>query len=113
VAAKGVPQPTLAVLLGALLLIVGGLSLALGWRGRVGVGAMVLFLAPVTMLMHNFWALEGFDQMLETFHFLANVALLGSLLMFVGIRDPWPFSVDEWLVSTRSPGIGQPDAAIS
>ena len=52
---KGVPMPGLAVIIGAILLILGGLSVITGYRPVLGLVLLVLFLLPVTMLMHNFW----------------------------------------------------------
>src|SRR5262249_39615645 len=55
-ALRGVPAPTAAVLVAGVLLLIGGLSLLLGLWPRIGVAALVLFLVPVTLVMHAFWA---------------------------------------------------------
>ena len=55
-AAHGVPAPELAIIVAGVLLLVAGLSFLLGVLPQVGVGAIVLFLVPVTLIMHAFWA---------------------------------------------------------
>ena len=55
-AAHGVPAPEVGVIVGGLLLLVAGLSFLLGLFPRIGVAALVLFLVPVTLIMHAFWA---------------------------------------------------------
>jgi len=93
-ASKGVPAPKLAVAGSGLLLIIGGLSLGLGYKPLVGVIAICLFLIPVSLMIHNFWAVQDpMQRMGEMVNFTKNVALLGSTLMFLAIPLPWPYSV--------------------
>ena len=93
VASRGVPLPGLAVVASGLLLLIGGLSLLLGVLPRVGVGAIVLFLIPVTLIMHQFWALDGAARMAQMVNFTKNIALIGASLMLVAVPEPWPYSV--------------------
>jgi len=93
-ASKGVPMPQLAVLFTGLLLLVGGLSILTGFQIRIGVAALVLFLLPVTFMMHNFWAIQDpMMRMAEMHNFQGNILLMGSALMFLAINTPWPFSL--------------------
>lgn len=93
VAHKGVPYPTWAVALAGVLLIFGGLSLLLGWLPRLGIAALVLFLVPVTLVMHQFWHEEGMARMNDLIHFTKNMGLLGAVMALVGVPEPWPLSV--------------------
>jgi uncharacterized membrane protein YphA (DoxX/SURF4 family) len=93
-ASKGLPDAQLWVTLASLLLVVAGLSLISGIQPRLGVGAVALFLIPVSIIMHNFWALEGMQRIAEMHAFLGNLALLGSAFMFLAIPRPWPLSLD-------------------
>ena len=91
---KGVPAPKLAVLGSGLLLLMGGLSLLLGYRPDIGVAAITLFFLAVTFKMHNFWAVDDPQwRMVEMVNFLKNLALMGSAWMFLLIPTPWPFSL--------------------
>ena len=106
-ASKGVPDPALLVTLASALLVIGGISLLTGFQPRVGVAAVLLFLVPVTLVMHNFWALQGFQADLEMHSFLGNVALAGSALMFLLIPQPWAASVDRWFATQRTLVLGR------
>jgi putative oxidoreductase len=102
-ASKGLPVPLLAVAAASLLLLVAGCSLISGVCPRIGVGATVLFLIPVTLVMHNFWALQGMQQMIELHSFMGNLGLLGSALMFLAIPEPWAFSLDRLFAALSHP----------
>jgi putative oxidoreductase len=101
-ASKGLGAAPVMVTVASLLLIVAGLSLVTGIRPKAGVGAISLFLIPVTLIMHNFWALEGMARTIEMHAFLGNVGLLGSALMFLAIPQPWPFSLPTRTVDLRA-----------
>jgi len=105
-AMHGVPAPTLAVLGAGVLLLIGGLSLLLGLYPRIGVAALVVFLVPVTLIMHAFWAdRDPMMRMNDVVNFSKNVGLLGSILMFLVIPRPWPYSLERRL---RVPVRAQP-----
>jgi uncharacterized membrane protein YphA (DoxX/SURF4 family) len=104
-AMHGVPAPTLAVVVAGVLLLIGGLSLLLGLFPRIGVAALVLFLVPVTLTMHAFWAdRDPMMRMNDIVNFGKNVALLGTVLMLAAVPRPWPYSVERRLhLPVRSP----------
>jgi uncharacterized membrane protein YphA (DoxX/SURF4 family) len=94
VASKGVPFPMLAVLGTGLLLLLAGLSILLGIYPRIGVLLLVIFFLPVTFMMHNFWSeTDPMMRLNQMVHFMKNLALLGSSLMFLAIPEPWPLSL--------------------
>ena len=81
-ASQGVPLPGVLVPASGVLALMGGLSVLLGYRARVGAWMLVAFLVPVTLAMHNFWAvadpqLAGIQKAM----FFKNVALLGGALL--------------------------------
>ena len=104
-AAKGVPFPEVAVPVAGAFLLVGGLSLLFGWKPSVEIGAIVLFLAPVTIYMHPFWSETGAAQMNDMVNFTKNIALLGSALMLSAIPRPWVASVDASLEHGEQPPV--------
>ena len=82
-----------------ILAIVGGLSVLLGFHGKVGAWLLVLFLVPVTLTMHNFWAVKDpMMQQIQMAMFLKNISMLGSALFFAQIGTG-PLSLD----SRRAP----------
>lgn len=90
----GVPFPEVAVPVAGLIAIAGGLSIALGWHARVGAWLLVLFLVPVTLMMHRFWAAPDPQQArLDTIMFMKNLSMLGAAL-FLAYAGAGPFSLD-------------------
>ncbi|MCR4439696.1 MAG: DoxX family protein [bacterium] len=93
-ASKGIPAAKVAVVVSGLLLLIAGLSLLTGYRPTIGVVALVVFFVPVTFTMHAFWTVQDpATRMSEMINFSKNVALLGSSLMFLAIRQPWPLAL--------------------
>jgi putative oxidoreductase len=110
--AMGVPFPQLASIVAMLLLLVAGLSMLTGFQPRIGIGAMALFLVPVTLLMHQFWIVQDpFQRLIQERFFLVNMGLLGSALMFLAIPTPWPFSLGQQASSAARPLASQPEQA--
>lgn len=106
---RGVPMPELSVVVGAILLIIGGLSVITGYRPVLGILILVLFLLPVSMLMHNFWTIDD-PQMraIELGLWMRNMALAGAGLFLLAVPRPWPWSVDEMV----APSFGRTPVAV-
>ena len=80
-ASQGVPLANLAVPASGILALLGGLSIALGLKARWGAIAVVAFLVPVTLMMHNFWAVtDPMMHQLQLVNFMKNLALVGGAL---------------------------------
>ena len=90
-ASKGVPMASLAIPFSGFLAVVGGLSILLGFRARIGAWLIVLFLLGVTPMMHNFWTVT--DPMLYQIQFvmfMKNVSMLGGALLITQFGSgPW------------------------
>ncbi len=85
-AAQGVPLAPLAVPLSGLIAGLGGLSIALGYRARLGAWLIVLFLVPVTLMLHRFWGLSDPQAaMLQLAMFMKNLSMLGAALLIARI----------------------------
>ena len=84
-ASKGVPMARAAVLGSGLLIFVGGLSILLAVRPALGAWALILFLIPVTLMMHAFWMEEGDAKAAQKIAFGKNTALLGASLMIISL----------------------------
>lgn len=86
---KGMPFPTLSVAVAATILILDGLSIAANCQIKIGVLLAWIFLVPVTLIIHNFWAFE--DPMArgnEMAHFLKNILILAGVLVFLSLPAP-------------------------
>lgn len=91
---KNVPAAEAAVAGTGIMLIVGGASLLLGVKPRLGAAAIVGFLAGVSPVIHNFWKAEDPNQrMNDMAHFGKNMAMLGAAVALMGIEEPWQASV--------------------
>lgn len=93
VASKGVPAGKVAIIISGLLIIIGGASIVLGCRPEIGVLCIVVFLVPVTFMMHASWQeADAMQQMNQRVNFQKNLALLGAALMILIIPRPWVLS---------------------
>ncbi len=93
-ASKGIPYPKLAIGGTGVLLLIGGLSILLGYQPVIGVAAVVLFFVGVTPMMHAFWKVSDPQaKAMERVQFTKNVALLGASLMLLAIPQPWALSL--------------------
>lgn len=82
-ASQGVPLANLAVPASGILALLGGLSIAFGYKTRLGAVALVAFLLPVTFMMHNFWAVtDPTMHQLQMVMFWKNIGLVGAALTF-------------------------------
>lgn len=91
---KGVPLAGLSVPLGSLGLVTGALSVLAGVYPALGAVAVAVFLVPITVIMHDFWTMDGQDRQNEQIHFLKNVGLIGGALVFLSLSaTAWPLAV--------------------
>lgn len=90
----GVPFASILVPLSGLLSLAGGLSVLLGYRARLGAWLLVLFLVPVTLVIHDFWSVaDPGTRQLELVMFLKNVTALGGALLIAHF-GAGPLSLD-------------------
>jgi len=94
VASQGVPLASIGVPLMGVISLVGGLSILLGYRAKIGAWLIVLFLVVVTPLMHRFWGVAD-PNMAQTqmINFLKNLSMLGGALLITQF-GAGPLSLD-------------------
>ena len=92
-AARGVPIAPVLLAVAIALEITGALLILAGFHARLGAILLILFLVPVTIVMHNFWASEGNQRIADLLQFLKNLSILGGLLL-VAAYGAGPFSLD-------------------
>jgi putative oxidoreductase len=92
---KGVPAPRPMTVITGVMMLVGGVLVALGWQRGIGAGLIFVALVPITWMMHAYWKTE--DPMLrgnDRAHFMKNVALAGAALLIAFYAgEPWPLSL--------------------
>jgi putative oxidoreductase len=107
-ASHHVPLAHLLVPLSGVMALVGGLSVLLGFQTRVGAWLLVSFLVPVTVMMHNFWAVpDTAASQIEKAMFMKNLTMLGGALL-ISYFGPGPLSLDGLMkpVPKRNPEDG-------
>ncbi len=93
-AAKGVPLAPIAVPLSGVLAVVGGLSILLGYKAKIGAWLLVVFLVPVTFMMHRFWGIsDPQTAQMQMTMFMKNVSMLGGALLITQF-GAGPASID-------------------
>jgi putative oxidoreductase len=90
-AAQGVPLASIAVPFSGLLALVGGLSILLGYRAKLGAWLVALFLVGVTPLMHKFWGIsDPMMAQMQMIMFMKNASMLGAALIITQLGSgPW------------------------
>jgi putative oxidoreductase len=90
----GVPLAKLAVPASGILSLAGGLSILLGYRARLGAWALVVFLVPVTVMLHNFWTVtDPMMKQMQMVMFMKNLGLIGGALMYA-VHGAGAYSLD-------------------
>jgi uncharacterized membrane protein YphA (DoxX/SURF4 family) len=79
-ASKGLTMVPLLLVGAAAVEFIGGLSLVLGYKTRLGATLLLLFLIPASIIFHDFWNIGGNEGQLQQIMFLKNLAIFGGLL---------------------------------
>ena len=82
-AAEGVPQPKILLAGAIAFLVLGGLSVLLGYKARLGALLLLVFLGAATYYFHDFWKAEPEKQAGEMIQFMKNLALMGTMVFII------------------------------
>ena len=100
-AQHGVPMAALLVPVSGVIALMGGLSVLVGFQARLGAWLLVLFLVPVTLVMHNFWAApDPTTFQIEQAMFMKNLTMLGGALL-ISYFGAGPLSLDAFVSGKR------------
>src|ERR1700722_12949518 len=97
----GVPAPSFLLVGAIVFLLVGSLSVIVGYKARVGAALLLTFLVLASYYFHPFWKLEGQAQQEQMIHFMKNLSMMGAML-FVIANGSGPMSVDALLAKRKS-----------
>jgi len=88
---KGMPMSNILVPAAGIMAFAGGLSIVLGYKAKLGAWLIILFLVPVTLMMHNFWAVsDPMAHQMQMIMFMKNVSMLGGALLISQFgTGPW------------------------
>ena len=85
---KGMPVPTLCVVIASAICILGGISILVNYQIKIGVLLVWVFLLPSTLIIHNFWTVKDpMEKGAEMGHFLKNLLILAGALIFLALPD--------------------------
>lgn len=97
-ASEGVPAPQVMLVGAIVFLIVGSVSLVLGFKARVGATLLLVFLVLATYYFHDFWNFTGADRQNQMIQFMKNLSMMGTMA-FVVANGPGAFSLDRRLAT--------------
>ena len=93
-ASMKLPMVEVLLVITIIIEIGGALMLILGWKARLGAAALFLWMIPVTLLFHNFWAMPADQQMINQIMFLKNISMMGAMLYIMAFGSGG-YSVDK------------------
>ena len=83
---KNVPTPPVLLLTALTGIVLGSISLVLGFRTRAGALALFAITIAATVTMHDYWHLRAAAARSADFDIFArNIAIAGGLLMLIGM----------------------------
>jgi putative oxidoreductase len=92
----GMPAPALMLVGAIVFLIVGSVSVIVGYHARIGAALLLVFLVLATYYFHAFWKLEGKEAQDEMIQFMKNLSMAGAMVFIIG-NGPGAWSLDQKL----------------
>lgn len=86
--ATGMSTQQILAIASGVLEIVGGLLVAFNIAARTFAVLLILFSIVTTFYFHNFWDMTGNARLENMVHVLKNLAIIGGLLLVVGLGPP-------------------------
>ena len=100
-AREGIVLPKVALVLTIGLLLVGSVSVIVGYKARLGALLLAIFLAAATFYFHDFWNMDKEDAHVQQIMFMKNVSMLGTMLFIMAVgAGPW--SIDNCCCKTEA-----------
>jgi len=93
IASQGVPLPQVCAAISVFAHVGLCVLLVVGWQARWAALALAIFVAVITPIFHNFWAMTGSGRGMNELMFWKNGAILGGLLIAAAF-GPGRWSVD-------------------
>ncbi len=98
-ATQGVPSPKFMLFGAIVFLLLGSLSVILGYKARIGASLLFVFLVMATFFFHDFWTLDDpQERQMQMIQFMKNLSMMGGML-FIVANGSGPMSLDIKLAS--------------
>ena len=85
------------------LLLIGGVSLLIGYQAKLGAALLLAYWIPVTFIVYSFWNDPQEVRRLHSIFFMKNIAIIGGLLMVL-VNGTGKYSIRRMLDVRRLPG---------
>jgi len=99
---EGVPSPEVMLSAAIVFLILGSLSVILGFQARIGASLLFVFLVFATYFYHDFWHMPPAFFENQVAHSLKNLGLGGAML-FIIANGPGAWSLDNRFKAAPQP----------
>ncbi len=104
-ATEGVPMPKVMLAGAILFLIAGGLSVAAGFKARIGATLLLVFLLLSTYFFHDFWTRQDpMDKQEQMIQFMKNASMMGAMLLVIA-HGPGLMSIDGRRTAAPRPSV--------
>jgi putative oxidoreductase len=101
-ASEGVPMPQVMLAGAIVFLIVGSVSIIVGFKARIGAGLLLMFLILATYFFHDFWTFEDAgEKQQQMIAFMKNLSLMGTMIFLI-FNGPGAMSLDAKATSNES-----------
>lgn len=80
ISSVGLPMPTVAAAVAAVVEVVGSLALIVGFGTRFAALVLAFFTLVASFFFHAYWSVPADQQMITQLLFFKNIALVGGLL---------------------------------
>ena len=90
-----IPLPQQSVFVSGLMLLLGGISILLGFHPRIGATLIFVFLVIAAFTMHKYWAeTDPMQRAGQEAQFWKNITLAGAMLWIMARTGwPWPLTL--------------------
>jgi putative oxidoreductase len=99
---RGLPMPQVSVVISGLVIVLGALSVLLGFRGKIGAWLVAVFLIGSAFTMHQYWNISEVmlaQEVMATFY--KNLVMAGAALMLTQ-TGTGAYSLDAYLARPRT-----------
>jgi putative oxidoreductase len=81
IAQKGIPLATVAAAISIAIELGGATMIIIGWQTKLAAAVQFVYLIPITLMFHNFWAAPPELHDMQMLNFLKNLGIMGGLLL--------------------------------
>jgi putative oxidoreductase len=101
---KKLPAAKLGVLISGLMLVIGGISIILGYYADLGALLLAIFLVLAAVIFHNFWKeTDATAKQNEMLGFMKDIALAGAALILFALVVKHGTDLDfGWVLSAEN-----------